>query len=91
MLIMRYNMKKVLYSYALKAARTRYPISTVSLHSDRGSQYTSDAFRDILAATNIQQSLSGIDHCYDNARIKSFFATCKKEFLYRIPTYKMKM
>lgn len=32
----------------------------VTLHSDRGSQYTSDGFRAILAANNIQQSLSGL-------------------------------
>lgn len=61
------------------------------LHSNRGGQYTSDAFRAALAAGNIQQSLSGVDHCYDNARMESFFATLKKELLYRIPTYKMKM
>ena len=33
--------------------------------------------------------LSGTGHCYDNARMESFFATLKKEKLYRIPTYKM--
>lgn len=40
---------------------------------------------------NVQQSLSGVNHCFDNARMESFFATLKKEVLYRIPTYKMKM
>ena len=39
----------------------------------------------------MQQSLSGVDHCYDNARMESFFATLKKELLYRLPTYRMKM
>ena len=38
----------------------------------------------------VQQSLSGVDHCYDNSRMESFFATLKKELLYRIPTYRMK-
>ncbi len=28
---------------------------------------------------------------YDNARMESFFATLKKELLYRIPTYRMAM
>ena len=37
------------------------------------------------------QSLSGVAHCYDNARMESFFATLKKELLYRIPTYRMPM
>ena len=35
------------------------------------------------------QSLSGTGHCYDNARMESFFATLKKEKLYQIPTHRM--
>ena len=89
-LIMRDNMKKELCIDTLKAARMRYPIYGATLHSDRGSQYTSDGFKAILKANNIQQSLSGVDHCYDNARMESFFATLKKELLYRLPTYRMK-
>lgn len=69
-LIMRDNMKKELCIDTVKAARIRYPISGATLHSDRGSQYTSNGFRAILVANNIQQSLSGINHCYDNARMK---------------------
>lgn len=90
-LIMRDNMKKELCMDTLKAAGMRYPIKGAILHSDRGSQYTSNEFRALLASNNIQQSLSGVDHCYDNARMESFFATLKKELLYRLPTYKMKM
>jgi transposase InsO family protein len=90
-LIMRDNMKKELCIDTLKAARMRYPIKGAILHSDRGSQYTSDDFKSLLASNNMQQSLSGVDHCYDNARMESFFATLKKELLYRIPTYRMKM
>lgn len=37
-LIMRDNMKKELYIDTIKAARIRYPISGVTLHSDRGSK-----------------------------------------------------
>ena len=59
------------------------------LHSNRGSQYTSDAYRKLLKGYGIIQSLSGTGHCYDNARIESFFATLKKEKLYQIPTYRM--
>jgi len=47
-------MKKELCIDTVKAAQIRYPISGVTLHSDRGSQYTSDGFRAILAANNIQ-------------------------------------
>ena len=87
---MRNNMKKELCIDTVKALR-RYPIEGAILHSDRGSQYTSDAFRKTLKSMKLQQSLSGVAHCYDNARMESFFATLKKELLYRIPTYRMTM
>ena len=73
------------------AAAGRFPIRDAILHSDRGSQYTSDAFRQELKNCGVIQSLSGVAHCYDNARMESFFATLKKELLYRIPTYRMTM
>ena len=60
-------------------------------HSDRGSQYTSEAFRKTLREAGLVQSLSGTGHCFDNARMESFFATLKKEKIYRIPAYKMTM
>ena len=44
-----------------------------------------------LNKAGVLQSLSGVNRCFDNARMESFFATLKKELLYRIPTYKMKM
>ena len=72
-------------------ALKRYPVKDAILHSDRGSQYTSAAFRETLEVLHIRQSLSGVDHCYDNARMESFFATLKKELLYRLPTYRMPM
>lgn len=89
-LIMRNNMKKELCIDTVKALK-KYPVNGAILHSDRGSQYTSDAFKETLKRMNIQQSLSGVAHCYDNARMESFFATLKKELLYRIPTYRMTM
>ena len=82
------NMKKELCIDTVKALR-KYPVSGAILHSDRGSQYTSEAFRETLRKMNLYQSLSGVAHCYDNARMESFFATLKKELLYRIPTYRM--
>ena len=89
-LCMDTNMKKELVIDTLKAAVNRYPkLQGAILHSDRGSQYTSEAFRETLASYGMIQSLSGVDHCYDNARMESFFATLKKELIYRIPTYKM--
>lgn len=90
-LLMRDNMRKELCIDTVVAAARRFPIKGAILHSDRGSQYTSEAFRNELKRNQIQQSLSGVGHCYDNARMESFFATLKKELLYQLPTYKMKM
>lgn len=90
-LVMRSNMRKELCIDTFNAASKRFPLNGAILHSDRGSQYTSDAFRDSLKNAGVLQSLSGVNHCFDNARMESFFATLKKELLYRIPTYKMKM
>lgn len=58
-------------------------------NSDRGTQYTSGGFRDRLEELGIKQSMGGVAHCYDNARMESFFATLKKEKLYRIPTHRI--
>lgn len=90
-LIMRSNMRKELCIDTFNAAAKRFPLNGAILHSDRGSQYTSEAFREKLSNAGVLQSLSGVNHCFDNARMESFFATLKKELLYRIPTYKMKM
>ena len=88
---MRDNMKKELCMDTVHQLKQRYGnLQGVVLHSDRGSQYTSEAYRKLLKACGIMQSLSGTGHCYDNARIESFFATLKKEKLYQIPTYRMK-
>ena len=90
-LCMANNMRKEICIDTVKAAAGRFPIRDAILHSDRGSQYTSDAFRRTLAARGLVQSLSGVAHCYDNARMESFFATLKKELIYRIPAYRMRM
>ena len=90
-LVMRSNMRKELCIDTFNAAAKRFPINGAILHSDRGSQYTSEAFRKTLSNAGVLQSLSGVNHCFDNARMESFFATLKKELLYRIPTSKMKM
>ena len=88
---MRDNMKKELCIDTVMQLKERYHnLKNVILHSDRGSQYTSEAYREVLKKSDIIQSLSGTGHCYDNARMESFFATLKKEKLYRIPTYRMK-
>ncbi len=87
---MRDNMKKELCIDTLKQLKNSFgKLKNTIFHSDRGSQYTSGAFRKELAGCGLTQSLSGTGHCFDNARMESFFATLKKEKLYQIPTYRM--
>ena len=88
-LCMDSNMRKELVIRTVEAAAKKFPLRGAILHSDRGSQYTSEDFKGTLNSLGITQSLSGVDHCYDNARMESFFATLKKELLYRLPVYKM--
>lgn len=52
-------------------------------HSDRGCQYTSAVYMHALHARGIQLSMSRPGSCYDNAVAESFFATLKKELVYR--------
>ena len=88
---MRDNMKKELCIDTIKQLREKYGrLEGTILHSDRGCQYTSYAFRRTLVSAGLIQRLSGTAHCYDNARMESFFATLKKEKLYQLPTYRMK-
>ncbi|MCF0120719.1 MAG: IS3 family transposase [Oscillospiraceae bacterium] len=87
---MRDNMKKELCIDTVRQLKLTCPnLRGAILHSDRGSQYTSEAFREELRKHGILQSLSGTGHCFDNARMESFFATLKKEKIYRIAAYRL--
>ena len=88
---MRDNMKKEFCIDTVRQLQTQYGkrLQGAILHSDRGSQYTSEAFREELLSLGITQSLSGTGHCFDNARMESFFATLKKEKIYQIAAYKL--
>ena len=58
------------------------PASGVIFHSDRGIQYASKAFRELLNKHEMVQSMSGKGNCYDNAVAESFFKTLKTEWVY---------
>jgi len=64
-----------------KAIESRKP-QTKNLihHSDRGCQYTSDAFQKIMRTTNITCSMSRTGCCYDNAVVERFFWSLKHEW-----------
>ncbi len=59
------------------------PDAEVIYHSDRGSQYASEAYRKLLKAHHAKPSMSRKGNCYDNAYVESWFGSFKKEWLYR--------
>jgi len=65
------------------ALHRRRPDAQLLHHSDRGCQYTSDEYRDALAAHGITVSMSRTGNCWDNAVAESFFASLKNELVYR--------
>ena len=71
-----------LVSAALRhAIETRQPNGHQLLHhSDRGSQYTSDAYQHTLRTLGITCSMSRTGCCYDNAAMERFFWSLKKEW-----------
>jgi transposase InsO family protein len=52
-------------------------------HTDRGSQYASGDYQGALKARGIACSMSRKGNCWDNAVVESFFATLKKELIYK--------
>jgi len=60
----------------------RRPSTGLLHHSDQGSQYTSAAYLQSLAAAHCQVSMSRVGNCFDNAVVESFFATLKAECAY---------
>ena len=83
------NRQAELCCAAFENACKKTGASGMILHSDRGSQYTSAMFRECLKKHGAIQSMSGTGRCYDTARMESFFATLKKEKLYKMDTTKM--
>lgn len=53
----------------------------VITHSDRGSQYCSTSYRELIAKHQLTQSMSRKGNCWDNAVAESFFHTLKVELL----------
>ena len=56
----------------------------LALHSDQGSQYTSQAYYDLLTEYHIKPSMSSPGCPYDNAAMENFFGTLKTECLYHM-------
>ncbi len=78
------HMRTELVADALRMAiAARHPAPGLIFHSDRGTQYTSKEFTDLLAEHEMVQSLSRPRQCWDNAVAESFFSSLKAELIHR--------
>lgn len=74
------NMPAELVCTALQMAiALRRPRPGLIVHTDRGSQYASQAHRDLLAKHNLVASMSRKGNCWDNAVMERFFLNLKME------------
>ena len=64
-----------------RALALHQPAPGLLHHSDRGSQYASDAYRELLRRHGVVASMSRPGNCYDNAKMESFWATMKTELI----------
>lgn len=86
--IVGWSMKETLHaeivSQALESAfLARKPKPGLIFHSDRSSQYSSKQVRRKLLVREVCQSMTGKGNCYDNSITETFFASLKKELVYR--------
>lgn len=60
----------------------RRPTGNLIVHSDRGMQFASAAYRQVLTQHGLVASMSRKGNCYDNAFIESFWSSLKYEVVY---------
>jgi putative transposase len=78
------TLERTLVLSALEMAlKNRRPSAGLLCHSDRGSQYASDDYQNRLQDASIICSMSRTGNCWDNAPTESFFASLKRELVYR--------
>ncbi|WP_223067769.1 IS3 family transposase [Paenibacillus caui] len=82
------NNNKLVFE-TLNQAIQAAPDTTPMLHSDRGFQYTSLAFKRRLKAASITPSMSRVGRCIDNGPMESFWGTlkCEKYYLHTYSTF----
>ncbi len=65
------------------AYESRKPVEDLLFHTDRGTNYRSNTFCKYLQSLQVKQSFSRAHVPYDNSVMESFFASMKREELYR--------
>lgn len=67
-----------------KALLRRQPSEGLIVHSDRGVQYASADFRNVLKSRGYIQSMSRKGNCWDNAVAESFFHSLKTQLIHHV-------
>jgi transposase InsO family protein len=85
--IVGWAMEDTMESYLVEQAFTmavlnRKQVEGLLHHTDRGSQYASGSYQELLTNFHIQVSMSRSGDCYDNAPMESFFSTLKCELVH---------
>ena len=76
------NIEATLTVKALEMAiQRRDPEQNLMTHSDRGSQFTAEVYREVLSQHSYVQSMSRRGNCWDNAAMESFYSTLEFECL----------
>jgi putative transposase len=73
---------ELVHQALMMAICQRQPAAGLIMHTDRGSQYGADSYRQLLIQHEIQPSMSRKGSCWDNAVAESFFHTLKTELIY---------
>lgn len=71
--------RQLVLNAVLMALWQRHSREPVILHSDRGTQFTSEEYQQFLAGHNLICSMSAVGHCGDNAAAEGFFGMLKRE------------
>jgi transposase InsO family protein len=65
-----------------QALHLRRPQARLVHHSDRGFQYGSKAYRELLSSSKVRRSMSRKAECFDNAAMEAFWSSLKNELIY---------
>lgn len=74
--------KELVNKSLLRAVAAKPPTTSLLHHSDRGSQYCSYEYRELLDHFGMRVSMSRKGNCYDNAPMESFWGTIKNELVH---------
>ncbi len=74
--------KNLVSESLFRAVTARRPAKGLIHHSDRGSQYCSPKYRELLEKFGMTASMSRKGNCYDNAPMESFWGTLKQELVH---------